>query len=119
MKQEYHPSWATVRSGLFLGVTLNGSEPCPARVSATPDLAAVALNFADLGSVGTQNRKSGIKLEDTSFATGSLRVTSYARPGKLFTANRDLIVAEVATLKSQSLKRVVNAVVDPLRAGGS
>jgi mRNA interferase MazF len=60
-----------------------------------------------------------IKLEDTSFATGSLRVTSYARPGKLFTANRDLIVAEVATLKSQSLKRVVNAVVGLLRAGGS
>ncbi|MDQ7841036.1 MAG: type II toxin-antitoxin system PemK/MazF family toxin [bacterium] len=60
-----------------------------------------------------------IKLEGTSFATGSLRVTSYARPGKLFTANRDLIAAEVATLKSQSLKRVVNAVVNLLRAGGS
>ena len=34
-----------------------------------------------------------IKLEDVSFASGSLRVTSHARPGKLFTANRDLIVA--------------------------
>ena len=33
-----------------------------------------------------------IKLEDANFASGSLRVTSYARPGKLFTANRDLIV---------------------------
>lgn len=31
-----------------------------------------------------------IKLEDAAFATGSLRVTSSARPGKLFTANRDL-----------------------------
>ena len=60
-----------------------------------------------------------IKLEDTSFATGSLRVTSYARPGKLFTANRDLIVSEVATLKSPSLKQVVEAVVDLLRAGSS
>lgn len=45
-----------------------------------------------------------IKLEDTGFAAGSLRVVSYARPGKLFTANLDLIVSEVATLKSQSLK---------------
>jgi mRNA interferase MazF len=44
---------------------------------------------------------------------------SYARPGKLFTANRDLIVSEVATLKSQSLKQVVDAVVDLLRAGNS
>ena len=29
-----------------------------------------------------------IKLEDASFAAGSLRTTSYARPGKLFTASR-------------------------------
>ena len=40
-----------------------------------------------------------IKLEDVSFTTGALRVTSYARPGKLFTANRNLIVAPVAALK--------------------
>ena len=60
-----------------------------------------------------------VTLEDTNLATGSLRVTSYARPGKLFTANRDLIVAEVATLKPEALTRVVDTVVDLLRAGGS
>ncbi|MEX5217597.1 MAG: type II toxin-antitoxin system PemK/MazF family toxin [Nitrospira sp.] len=60
-----------------------------------------------------------IKLEDTDFSTGSLRVLSYARPGKLFTANRDLIISEVATLKSQSLKQVVDAVVNLLRAGNA
>lgn len=58
-----------------------------------------------------------IKLEDSGFATGSLRVLSYARPGKLFTANRDLILSEVATLKSLLLKQVVDAVVDLLRTG--
>ena len=58
-----------------------------------------------------------ITLEDTSFSAGSLRVLSYARPGKLFTANRDLIVSDVATVKSQSLRQVVDAVVDLLRAG--
>ncbi len=56
-------------------------------------------------------------LEDNSFSAGSLRVLSYARPSKLFTANRDLIISEVATLKSQSLKQVVDAVVNLLRAG--
>ncbi|MGE0276454.1 MAG: type II toxin-antitoxin system PemK/MazF family toxin [Nitrospiraceae bacterium] len=60
-----------------------------------------------------------IKLEDTDFSTGSLRVPSYARPGKLFTANRDLIISEVATLKSQSLKQVVDAVVNLLRAANA
>ena len=58
-----------------------------------------------------------IKLEDVSFSTGSLRVLSYARPGKLFTANQDLIISEVATLNSQSLGQVVDAVVDLLRTG--
>jgi mRNA interferase MazF len=60
-----------------------------------------------------------IKLEDTSFSAGSLRVLSYARPGKLFTANRDLIISEVATLKPPALRQVVDAVVDLLRAGSS
>jgi len=60
-----------------------------------------------------------IKLEDANFSAGSLRVLSYARPGKLFTANRDLILSEVATLQSQSLKQVVDAVVNLLRAGSS
>ena len=44
-----------------------------------------------------------IALDVGSFATGSLRVVSYARPGKLFIANRDLIVAQVGILKIEPL----------------
>jgi mRNA interferase MazF len=58
-----------------------------------------------------------IKLEDAAFATGSLRATSYARPGKLFTANRDLIVAEVAKLKSESFVQIIDAVVHLIQSG--
>jgi mRNA interferase MazF len=36
-----------------------------------------------------------ISLADHDFATGSLRVASYARPGKLFTAHRRLMVTRV------------------------
>ena len=57
-----------------------------------------------------------IKLEDVSFATGSLRVTSYARAGKLFSANRALIVAQVAALKPEWLAQIVDAVVNLLRS---
>jgi mRNA interferase MazF len=60
-----------------------------------------------------------ITLEDTSFTTGSLRILSYARPSKLFTANQELIVSEIASLKPQSLKQIVDAVVDLLRGGNS
>lgn len=58
-----------------------------------------------------------IELKDVSFSSGSLHVTSYARPGKLFTANRDIIVAQVAALKPESLNQIVNAVVNLLQGG--
>lgn len=57
-----------------------------------------------------------ITLVDASFTTGSLRVTSYARPGKLFTANCNLMVAQVGVLRLDSLKQIIEAVVDILRA---
>lgn len=56
-----------------------------------------------------------VEFEDTSFTTGGLRVTSYARPGKLFTANRGLIVAQVAMLRPEVLQHVVDAVVKLLQ----
>jgi mRNA interferase MazF len=58
-----------------------------------------------------------IQLADDSFESGSLRVVSYARPGKLFTASDSLVVAEVAKLKTAPFKRIVDAVVDILKAG--
>ncbi len=59
-----------------------------------------------------------IKPEDASFAAGTLRATSYARPGKLFTASRDLIVTQVGTLKSERFWQIIDSVVALLRAGG-
>jgi mRNA interferase MazF len=58
-----------------------------------------------------------IALTDASFRTGSLRVTSYARPGKLFTANHDLVVAHLASLAGGTFSQVIDAVIDILRAG--
>jgi len=60
-----------------------------------------------------------IKLGDASFAAGSLRATSYARPGKLFTASRDLMVAQVGKLNSEPFRQIIDSVVTLLRAGGS
>jgi mRNA interferase MazF len=60
-----------------------------------------------------------IQLADDSFESGSLRVVSYARPGKLFTASEGLVVAQVARLKATPFKRIVDAVVDILKVGVS
>ena len=58
-----------------------------------------------------------IELTDTSFSTGSLRVVSYARPGKLFTANNSLLVSRVGELTEDALKQIIDAVVELLRKG--
>lgn len=39
-----------------------------------------------------------VVIDSTCFASGSLPVTSYARPGKLFTASSALVAAEVGVL---------------------
>jgi mRNA interferase MazF len=36
-----------------------------------------------------------IELDGTAFGSGSLRVTSYARPGKLFTASQALVTSHL------------------------
>lgn len=57
-----------------------------------------------------------IEMTDANFATGSLRRTSYARPGKLFTVNRNLMTAQVGVLKADAFRRVIEAVIAILRA---
>lgn len=58
-----------------------------------------------------------VELTESSFATGSLRVASYARPGKLFTANRELMVAQVGALQRRATAQIVEAVIGILRRG--
>lgn len=56
-----------------------------------------------------------IELAPDDFAAGSLHRTSYARPGKLFTASGTLVVREVGTLTTGARDRLADAVVRLLR----
>jgi mRNA interferase MazF len=56
-----------------------------------------------------------IPLDEESFSKGSLRIKSFARPGKLFTASAGLMLIEVGTLKQAVAKQVVEAVIGILR----
>jgi mRNA interferase MazF len=58
---------------------------------------------------------SAVDLDNTSFASGSLRFTSYARPGKLFTASSDLVTERVGVLTDEACGRIVDAVVAVIR----
>jgi mRNA interferase MazF len=56
-----------------------------------------------------------VRLTKSDFTKGSLRIDSYARPGKLFTANQELVVAEVGVLAGKAFDGVLSAVVRILR----
>jgi mRNA interferase MazF len=60
---------------------------------------------------------SAIPLDDAAFARGSLRITSYARPGKLFTASSDLFVGDVGALTADAHTLIVSAVISLPQAG--
>src|ERR1035438_735269 len=48
-----------------------------------------------------------IVIEAGGFAAGSLRQVSYARPGKIFTANQSLIVGHAGILKAELCNQIV------------
>jgi len=58
-----------------------------------------------------------VELYDSSFAVGSLRTQSYARPSKLFTANQDLMISKSGVLDPTVFKRIIKKVVKILQVG--
>ncbi len=58
-----------------------------------------------------------IELNNAAFATGSLRVVSYARPAKLFTANQSLITSQVGHLEPPVLRSLAQAVATIVTTG--
>lgn len=56
-----------------------------------------------------------VRIDDDSFASGSLRSISYARPGKLFTASESLIAGQAGRLTQAAHREVVDAVITLLR----
>jgi mRNA interferase MazF len=58
-----------------------------------------------------------VELTEESFGEGSLQRVSYARPGKLFTANTDLFEGQVGVLNEEMRGEIVSEIVKFLRAG--
>lgn len=56
-----------------------------------------------------------VELTQASFASGSLQRTSYARPGKLFTAHASLIQAQAGTLEVSAFGTVIERVIQLLQ----
>lgn len=56
-----------------------------------------------------------IRLTNASLQRGSLKKVSFARPMKLFTANKSLITKRVAILKDEVFKIILTATIEELR----
>jgi mRNA interferase MazF len=56
-----------------------------------------------------------VELKAADFAAGGLMVASFARPGKLFTANASLIARKVGALTNSATTQLLDAVVEVLR----
>jgi mRNA interferase MazF len=51
-----------------------------------------------------------IQLDEADFVGGGLELTSYVRPGKLFTANEALMIETVGQLRPDKLRVILKAV---------
>lgn len=54
------------------------------------------------------------EITNSDFASGSLKKTSYARPGKLFTANAGIMTKHIGDLRSAKLEEIIRAVISLL-----
>jgi mRNA interferase MazF len=56
-----------------------------------------------------------VELRNADFIQASLKITSFARPGKLFTAHGNLVQAEIGQLNNHVLEQIKESVVKILR----
>jgi mRNA interferase MazF len=82
-------------------------------------LAVVGLGDAILCQITSQRYgdRRAIALANSDMSSGSLRVSSFVRPGKLFTANQGLMVREIGMLRPQPFAAIVDSVVAVIRSG--
>jgi mRNA interferase MazF len=59
--------------------------------------------------------RRAVGIHDTDLVSGTLRVESFARPGKLFTASTTLVVASIGRLRPERLASIVDVVVTIVR----
>ena len=58
-----------------------------------------------------------VELTDADFRKGSLHMTSYARPSKLFTANKTLMMSQIGVLNADALRKAIETIIGVLQTG--
>ena len=72
----------------------------------------VSFPFSDLSrSNQPYTDPTAIEITNSDLASGSFRKDSYARPGKLFTANSVIMTKEIGELKPEKLEEIIRAII--------
>jgi mRNA interferase MazF len=81
-------------------------------------LASLEGNDAILCQITSKNIRDNyaILVEDTDFESGSLKQASNIRPNRLFTADTQIILFRIGTIKKDKLNQVINRVVEIIEA---
>lgn len=91
---------------------LTQSKRRPSLVLAT--LEGEDLILCQITSQATTDRHA-VAIEDSDFESGGLKLASYVRPLRIFTADRKIVLYKIGHLKRAKLLEVVDKVVHVLR----
>ena len=58
-----------------------------------------------------------LEITHADFQQGNLRLDSWVRPAKLFTAHESLFVIEIGQMKDGTLRRIVDQVISVIQSG--
>jgi mRNA-degrading endonuclease toxin of MazEF toxin-antitoxin module len=108
----------TLAAGSVVSVPFPFSDLSQSKIRPALVLAGIERNDWILCQI-TSNPYSdphAVTVTDESFSKGSLQRISYVRPGKLFTANEQLITVEIGSLKKEALEKVIDAVIAILQS---
>jgi mRNA interferase MazF len=88
------------------------SKRRPALVVTTPDD-----NDAILCQITSKTIKDtyGISIDDSDFASGSLKQESNIRPNRIFTADSNIILYRVGTIKKEKLSKVIETIIEIIK----
>ena len=85
-----------------------------------PALVIAKLSGDDLilCQITSQNRKDDyvIPLEKNDFKIGNLPISSYIRPNKIFTGDKNIILSKAGTITNYKLDEATQKIIDILKA---
>lgn len=91
---------------------LSQSKRRPALVVTTPgDIDAILCQITSKTIKDTY----GISIDDSDFASGSLKQESNIRPNRIFTADSNIILYRIGTIKKEKLSKVIEAIIEIIK----